>query len=45
VIVEINLAQSLALEGLRDLFIPKHRPQREQIPLMTPSGRIGTTAS
>ena len=44
VIVEINLAQSLALEGLHDIFIPKHRPQREPIPLMTPSDRIGTTA-
>ena len=36
VIVEINLAQSLALEGLHDIFIPKHRPQREPMPLMTP---------
>ena len=44
VIVEINLAQSLALEGLHDIFIPKHRPRREPIPLMTPSDRIGTTA-
>jgi succinyl-CoA:acetate CoA-transferase len=44
VIVEINLAQSLALEGLHDIFIPKHRPQREPIPLTSPSDRIGTTA-
>jgi succinyl-CoA:acetate CoA-transferase len=44
VIVEINLSQSLALEGLHDIFIPKHRPRREPIPLMTPSDRIGTTA-
>jgi succinyl-CoA:acetate CoA-transferase len=44
VIVEINLAQSLALEGLHDIFIPKHRPQREPIPLMAPGERIGTTA-
>ncbi|NMM27400.1 MAG: acetyl-CoA hydrolase/transferase family protein [Glaciimonas sp.] len=44
VIVEINLTQSLELEGLHDIFIPKHRPQREPIPLMTPHDRIGTTA-
>ena len=44
VIVEINLAQPLALEGLHDIFIPKHRPQREPMPLMTVSGRIGSTA-
>ena len=44
VIVEINLTQSLALEGLHDIFIPKHRPQREPIPIMTPSDRVGTTA-
>ena len=44
VIVEINLTQSLELEGLHDIFIPKHRPQREPIPLMYPSDRIGTMA-
>ena len=44
VIVEINLAQPLALEGLHDIYIPKHRPRREPIPLMTPHDRIGTTA-
>lgn len=44
VIVEINLSQSLALEGLHDIFIPKHRPQRAPIPILTPSDRIGTTA-
>jgi len=44
VIVEINLTQSLELEGLHDIFIPKHRPQREPIPIMTPSDRVGTTA-
>ena len=44
VIDEINITQSLALEGLHDIFIPKHRPQREPIPLMTPRDRIGTTA-
>ena len=44
VIVEINLNQSLELEGLHDIFIPKHRPQREPMPLMTPHDRVGTTA-
>lgn len=44
VIVEINLTQSLTLEGLHDIFIPKHRPQREPMPLMAPQDRIGTTA-
>ena len=44
VIVEINLAQPLALEGLHDIFIPKHRPQREPIPLTAPRDRIGTSA-
>lgn len=44
VIVEINLTQSLELEGLHDIFIPKHRPQREPIPIMTPRDRAGSTA-
>ena len=42
VIVEINLTQSLELEGLHDIFIPKHRPQREPIPIMSPRDRVGT---
>ena len=44
VIVEINMAQALELEGLHDIFIPRHRPRREPMPLMTPHDRIGTTA-
>ncbi|HJV76249.1 MAG TPA: LUD domain-containing protein, partial [Noviherbaspirillum sp.] len=44
VIVEINLAQSLDLEGLHDIFIPKRRPLREPIPLMSTHDRVGTTA-
>ncbi|MDY7577666.1 acetyl-CoA hydrolase/transferase family protein [Herbaspirillum sp. RTI4] len=44
IIVEINLSQSLELEGLHDIFIPKRRPQREPIPLMSVSDRIGTLA-
>jgi len=42
VIVEINLSQSPALEGLHDIFIPKHRPAREPMPLMNVSDRIGS---
>ncbi|MEN3275076.1 MAG: succinyl-CoA:acetate CoA-transferase [Massilia sp.] len=44
VIVEINLAQVRALEGLHDIWIPKKRPMREPIPLMSAEGRVGTTA-
>jgi len=44
VIVEINLTQSLELEGLHDIFIPKHRPRREPVPIMSVSDRIGDTA-
>jgi succinyl-CoA:acetate CoA-transferase len=44
VIVEINLSQSPALEGLHDIFIPRHRPQRQPMPLMNVSDRIGSTA-
>ena len=44
VIVEINLTQSLELEGLHDIFIPKHRPHREPIPLISVSDRVGTTS-
>ncbi|WP_020653568.1 acetyl-CoA hydrolase/transferase family protein [Massilia niastensis] len=44
VIVEINLSQSPALEGLHDIFIPKHRPRREPMPLMAVNDRIGSVA-
>lgn len=44
VIVEINLSQSLALEGLHDIFIPARRPRRAPIPVMNVSDRVGTTA-
>ncbi len=44
VIVEINLSQALELEGLHDVFIPKHRPSREPVPLVAVDQRIGTTA-
>lgn len=44
VIVEINLGQPLALEGLHDIFIPKRRPSREPMPLVNARDRIGSTA-
>jgi len=42
VIVEINLAQSAGLEGLHDIWIPKKRPLREPIPIMSADDRAGT---
>ncbi|MQT13588.1 acetyl-CoA hydrolase/transferase family protein [Segnochrobactrum spirostomi] len=42
VIIEINLAQPLALEGLHDIYIPTRRPTREPIPVMAPNDRVGT---
>ena len=43
VIIELNLAMPLALEGLHDIYIPGDRPQRQPIPLTSISQRIGTT--
>lgn len=42
VIVEINLSQPLALEGLHDIWIPGRRPQREPLPIVHVQDRIGT---
>jgi succinyl-CoA:acetate CoA-transferase len=42
VIVEINLAQPAGLEGLHDIWIPKKRPLREPIPIMSADDRAGT---
>jgi succinyl-CoA:acetate CoA-transferase len=44
VIVEINLSQPLALEGMHDILIPKHRPRREPVPIMAPDHRAGVPA-
>ena len=44
VIVEINLAAPLALEGLHDIYLPAPRPRRGAIPLINAWQRIGTTA-
>jgi succinyl-CoA:acetate CoA-transferase len=42
VIVELNLSQPLALEGLHDIYIPTHRPTREAIPVIACDSRAGT---
>lgn len=42
VIVEINLAQAAGLEGLHDIWIPKKRPMREPVPIMSSQQRAGT---
>lgn len=44
IIVELNLAMPLALEGLHDIYIPAGRPGREPIPLTSASQRIGASA-
>ncbi|SIT46126.1 Succinyl-CoA:coenzyme A transferase [Paraburkholderia ribeironis] len=44
VIVEINLAQPLALEGLHDIWIPGRRPHREPLPIVRAQDRVGTPA-
>ncbi|MFA7669913.1 MAG: acetyl-CoA hydrolase/transferase C-terminal domain-containing protein, partial [Burkholderiaceae bacterium] len=44
VVVELNLAMPLTLEGLHDIYIPGDRPQRGPIPLVSASQRIGDTA-
>ncbi|PHV03811.1 propionyl-CoA--succinate CoA transferase [Janthinobacterium sp. BJB412] len=44
VIVEINLAAPLALEGLHDIYLPAPRPRRGAIPLINAWQRIGSTA-
>ena len=40
-IVEINLTQPLALEGIHDVYIPTRRPSREPIPVVAPESRVG----
>jgi len=44
VIVEVNLAQPLALEGLHDIWIPGRRPHRDPLPIVRPQDRVGTTS-
>lgn len=42
VIVELNLSQPLALEGLHDIYIPTRRPTRQPIPVIACDSRVGT---
>jgi len=44
VIIELNLSAPLALEGLQDIYVPRPRPERAPIPLISAGERIGTTA-
>ena len=43
VIIEINTSQSLALEGIHDIYSPANPPNREPIPIKKASDRIGTS--
>ncbi|MCG8482990.1 MAG: acetyl-CoA hydrolase/transferase family protein [Clostridia bacterium] len=43
VIVEVNLAKPMALEGMADIYMTENPPNRKPIPLSHPSDRIGTT--
>ncbi|SIQ09017.1 acetyl-CoA hydrolase/succinyl-CoA:acetate CoA-transferase [Rhizobium sp. RU20A] len=44
VIVELNMGDSPALEGLHDIYLPERRPSRTPIPVVTADSRVGTTA-
>ncbi|WP_027212234.1 acetyl-CoA hydrolase/transferase family protein [Burkholderia sp. WSM2232] len=44
VIVEINLAQTLELEGLHDIWVPGRRPNRGPLPIVHPQDRVGSPA-
>jgi len=44
IIVELNLAQPVGLEGLHDIYIPSRRPYREPVPVLAPNSRIGSTS-
>lgn len=43
VIVELNMAQPAALEGMHDIYVLNDPPIREAIPLTAPDQRIGVT--
>ena len=42
VIIEINTSQSMALEGIHDIYMTNKPPFREPIPITHPGDRIGT---
>ena len=41
VVVEINTAQPIELEGIHDIYIPESPPNRKPIPITSPGDRIG----
>ena len=43
VIIEVNVTQPEALEGMHDSYVPMDPPNRLPIPLVKPEDRIGTT--
>lgn len=43
VIVEVNVSQPLALEGMHDVYVPLDPPNRLPVPLTKVDDRIGTT--
>lgn len=44
IIIELNVAMPLELEGLHDIYVPGERPDRQPIPLTSVSQRIGATS-
>ena len=42
VIIELNIAQLEALEGIHDIFVPGPQGKRDPIPLLNASDRLGT---
>src|SRR5690606_18391821 len=44
IIIELNLAMPLELEGLHDIYVPGERPARQPIPLTSVSQRIGAAS-
>src|SRR3546814_301080 len=44
VIIELNLAHNLNLEGLHDIYFPGERPNRGPIPLTKVDDRLGATS-
>ena len=44
ILLEINLAQPDALQGVHDIYIPARRPYREPIPIVHPEDRVGVSA-
>ena len=42
VIVEVNVAQPLELEGMHDVYVPLDPPHRQPIPIVNVDDRIGT---